>query len=42
MTLTGIAPTPMGSPAFFDRIELLQSLEETTSPKKDRNSIKSK
>lgn len=25
-TLTGIAPTAMGSPALFDRIELLQSI----------------
>jgi hypothetical protein len=24
-TLTGIAPTAMGGPAFFDRIELMQS-----------------
>jgi len=28
MTLTGIAPTAMGGPALFDRIELLQTLEE--------------
>jgi putative heme-binding domain-containing protein len=26
-TLTGIAPTAMGGPAYFDRIELLQSLD---------------
>jgi putative heme-binding domain-containing protein len=31
MKLTGIAPTAMGSDAFFDRIELLQSLEEGNS-----------
>ena len=29
-TLTGIAPTAIGGPAFFDRIELLGTLEETT------------
>ncbi|HEY7152506.1 MAG TPA: hypothetical protein VH575_00975, partial [Gemmataceae bacterium] len=40
LTLTGIAPTAMGGPAFFDRIGLLQSLEETTPPKKDGVSIK--
>jgi putative membrane-bound dehydrogenase-like protein len=28
MTLTGIAPTAMGGNAFFDRIELLKSVEE--------------
>jgi putative heme-binding domain-containing protein len=28
MTLTGIAPTAMGGPALFDRIELLQTVEE--------------
>ena len=27
-TLTGIAPTAMGGPALFDKIELLQSLPE--------------
>lgn len=27
-TLTGFAPTAMGGPALFDRIELLQSLDE--------------
>jgi putative membrane-bound dehydrogenase-like protein len=27
MTLTGIAPTAMGGPALFDRIELLQTVE---------------
>jgi putative membrane-bound dehydrogenase-like protein len=27
-TLTGIAPTAMGGPAFFDRIELRQTLDE--------------
>jgi hypothetical protein len=25
MTLTGLAPTAMGGPAYFDRIELLAS-----------------
>lgn len=34
LTLTGIAPTPMGGPAFFDRIELLQSRNETHSSNK--------
>jgi putative membrane-bound dehydrogenase-like protein len=28
LTLTGLAPTAMGGPAFFDRIELLQALED--------------
>lgn len=27
-TLTGIAPTALGGQAFFDRIELLRSLDE--------------
>jgi hypothetical protein len=27
-TLTGIAPTAMGGPALFDKLELLQSLPE--------------
>jgi hypothetical protein len=40
LTLTGIAPTPMGAPAFFDHLELLQSLDETTSPKKDAEGAK--
>jgi putative membrane-bound dehydrogenase-like protein len=31
MTLTGLAPTAMGGPVYFDRIELLQSTEETGS-----------
>jgi hypothetical protein len=30
-TLTGLAPTPMGGPALFDRIELLQWPEEEKS-----------
>ena len=28
LTLTGIAPTAMGGAAYFDRIELLQTLED--------------
>jgi hypothetical protein len=28
LTLTGIAPTAMGRPALFDRIELLRSLDD--------------
>jgi hypothetical protein len=27
-TLTGIAPTAMGGPVWFDRIELLRSAED--------------
>jgi hypothetical protein len=32
LTLTGLAPTAMGEAAFFDRIELLRSLEEANAP----------
>lgn len=31
-TLTGIAPTAMGGPALFDRIELLRTLDHSTQP----------
>lgn len=34
MKLTGIAPTAMGGDAYFDRIELLQSLEDLPAGKK--------
>jgi putative heme-binding domain-containing protein len=37
MTLTGLAPTAMGEPAFFDRIELLQTLEEEAPGGKEKN-----
>jgi hypothetical protein len=29
LTLTGIAPTAMGGPALFDRIELLRTLDHS-------------
>jgi hypothetical protein len=34
MKLTGIAPTALGGDAYFDRIELLQTLEDIAPPKK--------
>ena len=34
MKLTGIAPTALGGGAYFDRIELLQTLEDIAPPKK--------
>jgi hypothetical protein len=37
LTLTGIAPTAMGGPAFFDRIELLQALEADAPASKGKN-----
>jgi putative membrane-bound dehydrogenase-like protein len=40
MQLTGIAPTAMGGDAFFDRIELLQTLGEEKSGGKKKKSHK--
>jgi putative membrane-bound dehydrogenase-like protein len=37
MTLTGLAPTAMEGPAFFDRIELLQTLEVEARGGKEKN-----
>jgi len=34
MKLTGIAPTALGGDAYFDRIELLQTLDDIAPPKK--------
>jgi putative heme-binding domain-containing protein len=35
-TLTGIAPTAMGGPAFFDRIELLRDVDSVNTPHAER------
>jgi putative heme-binding domain-containing protein len=41
MTLTGVAPTAMDGAAFFDRIELLQSLEGTSGSKENKKNANS-
>jgi hypothetical protein len=39
-TLTGFAPTAMGAAALFDRMELLQSLDQGTGDSRDESKSK--